>query len=37
MDWMQLAKILALTTGILALAGLLVLGAMVWLLNHPKD
>jgi len=37
MDWMHLGKLLALTAGVIALVAVLVVGTMVWLLNHPKD
>jgi hypothetical protein len=37
MDWMQLAKLLALATGGIVIVATLVVGTMVWFLNHPKD
>lgn len=37
MDWMHLAKVLALGAGVLALVAVLVVATMVWFLNHPKD
>jgi hypothetical protein len=37
MDWMHLAKLLALATGGIVLVATLVVGTMVWFLNHPKD
>jgi hypothetical protein len=37
MDWMHLAKLLALATGAVALVAALVVGTMVWFLNHPRD
>jgi hypothetical protein len=37
MDWMHLAKLLALAAGVVALVAGLVFGAMVWFLNHPRN
>jgi len=37
MDWLHLAKLLAIAVGAIAGGSLLVVGAMVWFLNHPKD
>jgi hypothetical protein len=41
MDWLDtvrsLAVVAGLFVGVLAVTGTLVIGAMCWLLNHPKD
>ncbi len=41
MDWLEIARRLAvvagLIAGVVAVTATLVVGAMVWLLNHPKD
>jgi hypothetical protein len=37
MDWIHLAKLLATAAGVVVGIAVLIVGAMVWLLNHPKD
>ena len=37
MDWMHMARLLAVATAAIALVGALGVTAMVWLLKHPED
>jgi len=37
MDWIHLAKPLALAAGAVAALVLLVIGTLAWFLNHPRD
>lgn len=41
MDWLDVARSVAVAAGVIvgfvAITATLVIGAMVWLLNHPKD
>jgi len=37
MDWMHLAKVVALAAGGVAALVLMVVGTLAWFLNHPRD
>jgi len=37
MDWMDVAKLLALAAGVVAALALGVVGTLAWFLNHPRD
>ena len=37
MDWIHLAKVFVIAIAVILAAAGLVVAAMVWLLNHPKD
>jgi len=37
MDWIHIAKVLALTAGAVAALVVVVIGTLAWFLNHPRD
>ena len=37
MNWIHLAKVLALAAGVTLIAVAFIIAAMAWFLDHPKD
>ena len=37
MDWIHLAKVFVIASAVIVVGAGLIVAAMVWFLNHPKD